>query len=240
MSDTARMKAILVLTAAVAFAASPIVSQSFGGFDPGQFPIPQDDPPAQPAGWAFSIWGLIYGWLLVHAGYGLFKRADAPDWDAARLPLILSLAMGAAWIPVANRSPQAATVLIWLMLITALWALMAAPARDRWWARVPLGLYAGWLTAASWVSVALIGAGWGIAFGALAWAWIVLVLALVFAVAVLLKAAPAPAYGAAFAWALVGLCAANLGQHTGLAIASGAAALLVLALAFTLPRKQAA
>ncbi len=239
MIDTARMKAILVVTAAIAFVASPIFTQSFGGFEPGQFPVAQENPPAQPAGWAFSIWSLIYGWLLVHAGFGLFKRADAADWDAARLPLILSLVLGAVWIPVALRSPLTATVVIWLMLATALWAFFAAPARDRWWARVPLGLYAGWLTAASWVSIALIAAGWGIGPDALAWAWIVLVAALVFAAAVLIKAAPAPEYGAAIAWALVGLFAANLGQHLALAIAAALGAVLVLAIAVLAPSRTA-
>ena len=147
MNDTERMKSILVVAAALAFVLSPLVSQSFGGFDPGQFPVPQDNPPAQPAGWAFSIWTLIYGWLLVHACFGLLRRADAADWGRTRWPLLASLVLGAAWIPVALRSPQMATAIIWAMLATAHWALLAAPDRDRWWARVPLALYAGWLTA---------------------------------------------------------------------------------------------
>lgn len=236
MNDTARMKAILVLTAAIAFVMSPIVSQSFGGFEPGQFPVPQDHPPAQPAGYAFAIWTLIYGWLVVHAGFGLFRRADAADWDATRIPLTLSLILGAAWIPVALRSPLAATVVIWLMLATAIWALLAAPARDTWWAKVPLGLYAGWLTAASWVSVALVGAGWGIGPGELAWAWIVLVLALLFSGAVLTRTGGSPAYGAAVAWAAVGIAVANFGSQTLLALAALLGAAGILALSVLIPR----
>jgi len=50
------MKAILVLIAALAFAITPFLSPEFGGFDPNLYPMPQDDPPVQPAGWAFSIW----------------------------------------------------------------------------------------------------------------------------------------------------------------------------------------
>ena len=30
----------------------------FGGFDANQFPVPQVNPSVQPAGYAFSIWGL--------------------------------------------------------------------------------------------------------------------------------------------------------------------------------------
>ena len=63
------MLAILVLTAAIAFAVSPLMVPGFNGFEPGQFPVPQEDPPAQPAGWAFSIWLLIYVWLIAGAGF---------------------------------------------------------------------------------------------------------------------------------------------------------------------------
>jgi len=228
MSDTERMKAVLVTGAAVAFVMSPLVSQSFGGFEPGQFPVPQDDPPAQPAGWAFSIWSVIYVWLVVHAGFGLFKRADDADWDRTRVPLIASLVLGAAWIPVALRSPLLATVLIWAMLATALWALSVSPARDRWLARVPLALYAGWLTAAACVSIALIGAGWGIGPGPLGWAWIALALASCIAALVLTRLRPAPEYAAPIAWALLGIAAANFAAFLTLALAALAAAALLL------------
>ena len=102
--DTERMKAILVLTAAMAFAVAPFFVP-FDGFDPGAYPVPQEDPPVQPAGYAFSIWGPIYIWLLVSAGYGLFRRAADPVWDRTRWPLFISLVIGAAWLPVAQNEP---------------------------------------------------------------------------------------------------------------------------------------
>lgn len=237
MSDTARMKSVLVVTGAIAFVMSPVVSDSFGGFDPGQFPVPQDNPPAQPAGYAFAIWTLIYGWILVHAFFGLVKRADAEDWDGTRLPLTISLVLGAAWIPIALRSPLMATVLIWGMLATALWALFVAPRRDGWWARVPLALYAGWLTAAAWVSVALIGAGWGIGPGALGWAWIVLIAALVFAAGVLTRLGRAPEYGLPVAWGLAGITVANLSSNLLFALAAALGAVLILALSLLVPSR---
>ncbi|MFW5825458.1 MAG: hypothetical protein ACOCVV_10895, partial [Marinobacter sp.] len=81
----------------------------------------------QPAGYAFGIWGLIYVWLLVSAGVGLFLRAKDEAWEPARLPLILSLAPGAAWIGVAQVSPLWASLLLWWMLAMALWALARTP-----------------------------------------------------------------------------------------------------------------
>lgn len=225
--DTARMKAVLVLAATLAFVMAPFASDSFGGFEPSLFPVPQDDPPVQPAGYAFSIWGVIYIWLIAHAGYGLFLRADDPAWDATRWPMIVSLVVGAPWIAVAGMNALAATAMIWVMLGGAVLALMRAARRgDRWWLAAPIGLYAGWLTAASCVSVGLVGAGWGIVLGALGWAWVALVLALVLALAVLRRTA-VPEYGVAVIWALVAVAVANMGSATILALAALAAAAVV-------------
>lgn len=202
------MKAILVFTAAMAFALSPLMAPGFKGFEPGQFPVPQHDPPAQPAGYAFSIWLLIYAWLIAGAGFGLLQRADDTAWDAHRWPLFASLAVGAAWLPVAKMSPIWATVLIWAMLVTALAALLQADRRDRLWQQAPIAIYAGWLTAAACVALALLLAGHGV-MSAQAAALSVLVLALALAVGVLTIRPGTPEYGLAVIWALAGVAVAN-------------------------------
>jgi hypothetical protein len=227
-NDTAKLKAVLVLVAAIAFVVSPFLAQPFTGFDPAQLPIPVDDPPIQPAGYAFAIWGVIYLWLLGSAGFGLFRRDTARDWDAGRWGLFVSLAIGASWIAVALTAPVMATLLIWVMLAGALWALMRAPDRDRGWNALPIGLYAGWLTAASCVALGTVamGYGWG---SPLAVSWIMLVLALVLSVALTLRLRT-PSYPIAVAWALAGIVAANGASVFGIAAGLGAAALLGLAL----------
>ncbi len=204
-----RIKAVLTLLAAVAFLLSPVFSSGFNGFSPDQFPIPQDDPPVQPAGYAFSIWGLIYLALLAGAVFGVFKRAEDAGWDAMRWPLIASLAVGAAWIPVANRSVFGATILIWIMLATAVLALRAAGTGDRLLLRTPIALYAGWLTAASCVSIGLVLAGYGW-LGGTAAAVLCIALALVIAVTVLVARRDSPEYSLAVIWALVGVIVSNL------------------------------
>ncbi len=219
------------LLAALAFALSPVVAGSFGGFAPDAFPVPQDDPPVQPAGYAFAIWGLIYLWLVLHAAYGAWARRDDPGWRPARPPLTLSLALGALWIPVANASPLWATAMIWAMLLPALVALLRAGRGDPWLLDAPLGLYAGWLTAASAVSVGLCLAGWGVT-GPVAAARLALVLALVVA-AFTLRRRPSAGYLAATSWALAAIAVQNLGEIPSLVVAPllGIAALCALVFA---------
>lgn len=201
----------LLLVAALAFAASPFLFSGFSGFDPSQYPIPQDDPPVQPVGWAFSIWGLIYLWLIAHAAFGLLHRSHDDDWQLPRAPLIVSLAVGAVWIPVANLSPIWATLLILWMLSDATIAFLRAPRRDRLWAETPIGLYAGWLTAASAVSLGLLAAGWGL-MGPIAAAIVALLLALGMAFAVCRKRTSV-GYPLGVGWALMGVAVQNTGDN---------------------------
>lgn len=209
--DTDHMAAILVFVAAVAFAASPFLTSGFNGFEGEQFPVPQIDPPITPAGYAFGIWGLIYLWLLVHAGVGLVRRGESAAWRPVRWPLFASLAVGAAWIPAANTSPAVATGMIWVMLVTALLALLRTSEADRWLLQAPVAIYAGWLTAAACVALALSGAGYGLAFGSGLWGVIGLGLALVIAVTVQALIGRAPEYGITVIWALVAIALANWG-----------------------------
>lgn len=222
-----RILAILVLIAALAFAASPAVFDSFGGYTPEQFPNPQDDPPVQPAGWAFAIWGLIYAWLIAGAAYGLWRAADDPDWRSMRPPLLVSLGMGFVWIPVANRSPIWATVLIVAMLLFAAIAFLRAGRRDRVWQCRPVALYAGWLTAASGASLGIVLAGHGV----LSEGWAaILSLLVVSAVASAVQTMRPDewAYPAGVVWALLAIVVANLSplNFMVLLIAAVAAALL--------------
>jgi len=195
---------LFVLLLAIAFAISPIWVPEFGGFDAEQFPIPQTDPSVQPAGYAFAIWGLIYVWLILGAVFGVWRRWSDPSWAAMRGPLAVSLAVGAVWLPVAVLSPVWATILIWAMLLSALWALWRSPVADGWAAAMPLGLYAGWLSAASFVALGLMLAGYGWTSDAVA-AVLMITAATGLAFAVQFRLGRAPTYGLGVIWALVAI-----------------------------------
>jgi hypothetical protein len=224
------LKPISVLTVilCLTFAGSTFWVPDFGGFEPDQFPVPQEDPAIQPAGYAFAIWGLIYGWLLAGMTFGLWKRAEDSDWHAMRGPLCVSLAVGSIWLPVADKSPVWAAILIWAMLIPALIALFRAPRGDTAWALAPVALYAGWLSAASCVALGLIAAGYGYLDEQTA-ALVFIFAALVIASAVQNQLRRAPAYGIAVIWALVAIVVQNASTNpTVAALAAGGAIALVL------------
>lgn len=223
-----KITAYLCVLLCLTFAGSTLWVPDFGGFDPNQFPVPQDNPPVQPAGYAFAIWGVIYLWLLVGMGFGALRRSEDSAWHLMRMPLCASLAVGSIWLAVAIRTPIGASLLIWVMLITALIALFRAPRADAGWAALPVGLYAGWLSAASCVSLGLLAAGYGYMDATTA-AYVFLFLALVLASAVQNQLARAPTYGLGVIWALVGVVVQNLGTTPSVAAlaAGGAAALLM-------------
>jgi hypothetical protein len=224
--------AILTALFTASFVISPAFT-TFTGFEANQLPIPQIDPPIQPAGYAFSIWGLIYAWLIVSAVFGVWKRSDDPAWDKARPFLILSLLIGTPWLYVATQNAILATVMIILMAVTAIIALLLAPVFDRWWFQVPVAIYAGWLTAASFVSIGSTMAGYGIVFGSLGWAYVGIAGALIVALAVY-RQRPAPAYLFTIIWALVGIIVANQdGENTVVWLAQGGIAALLLVMIWT-------
>ena len=230
-----RMKAILVLTAAIAFAVAPLISPPFAGYRPDQFPVPQPDPLIQPPGWTFSVWLVIYAWLIVSAVYGLTQRAEDAGWDRTRWPLFLSLCFGTAWLPVATVSPFWATVLIWAMLAGALAALLRAPREENIWLAAPLGLFAGWLTAAACVSLAITLTGFGAGSQPLLHP-ILLGVAIVIGAVTLLRRAE-PFYALGLGWALIGVFAANIAPPQWVMMGLATLGLVLLAI-LTFPGRR--
>ncbi|MEM1374662.1 MAG: hypothetical protein AAGF78_09815 [Pseudomonadota bacterium] len=207
-----RVAAWVTLGLAILFALAPFVADPFAGFESDMLPIPQDNAPIIPAGYAFSIWGVIYLWLLVSGIFGVVKRAEDPDWHRARVPLIPSLAVGAAWLFIANVSVLWATITIWIMLIFALAALYVTPSTDRLLIRGPVGLYAGWLSAASFVSLGVWLAGNFYVTDEVNWALILLPSATVLATLVMIIKPRVPEYGLAVTWAFAAIAIKNFAE----------------------------
>ncbi len=200
---------ISVLVATLTFVLSPLASTGFNGFSYDQFPVLQIDPPVQPAGYAFSIWGVIYIWLMVSAVFGLWRAADNPDWIAMRPALAVSLITGTFWIAAANVAPVLATGMIVVMAAAAIAAMLRAGPGQPWLLARPVALYAGWLTAATGVAMGVVVGGYAIV--PIQTAAILCLIGVLIVVLAVQAARPHEwAYPAAIIWALIGVVVANL------------------------------
>lgn len=201
--------AVILLFATLAFGVAPFVTPPFTGYDPGMFPVRIERPSIQPAGYAFSIWSVIYLWLIAHAVYGLWKRAKDPAWDAVRLPLSAAVLIGAVWLAIAGTSAIWGTVTIWFMAAAAITAFLRAdPDVDRWMLSAPTAIFAGWLTAAAAVSTGVLIAGYGWLPDSVS-AAAMLALVLVIAVSIQFNRPKMPVYGLTVIWALIGVAVTN-------------------------------
>jgi hypothetical protein len=223
----ARFLAVSVLVAAIAFAISPWLSENFAGFSPEQFPVQQDFWPVQPAGWAFSIWGAIYIWLIIGSLWGLINAPFDREWSSMRPPLLASLAIGTFWVAAANASPIFATLMIIAMAILAINAMLrAGPSNPAWQVR-PVALYAGWLTAATGVGIGVVLSGYGVLTpqnAALCMIGSVLVVALY----VQSRRRHEWVYPFAVVWALCGIIASNMNSQNWPVVGMCAVGILLL------------
>jgi hypothetical protein len=229
-----RLPAVILLLVTIAFGVAPFVTPPFTGYDAALFPVDIGRPAIQPAGYAFSIWSVIYLWLIVHAVYGLWKRAEAPAWERSRLPLTVAIAVGVVWLWIAGQSAIWGTVTIWAMAAGALAAFLRAPTEpDRWLLSGPLAIFAGWLTAAAAVSTGVLIAGYGVlANTASALAMLALVLAI--ALVVQGRKPKMPVYGLTVVWALIGVIVVNRADNPLVAAAAAVGVVIMLgALAWT-------
>jgi hypothetical protein len=228
------------LAVAVAVAAAvliPAVQQGFGlGQSQAEFAA-RGDETLRAAGYAFSIWGLIYLGLVIFAVHHTRSR-DSRALAAIGWPAALAALGCGLWIVAAAANAMSATVII--ILTAAAGALTAvlrgaplATGRDRLLALIPVALLAGWLTVAAPLNVltALSAAEmippWAMGAAATAGVALVLVVALLVTWKSRVWAYPLPA-----AWGLVAVYVAERADKPVIAwTALAAAVALVLAAA---------
>lgn len=221
-----RGSAYLTSALAVAFAIAPALTEPFTGYTADQLAVPQPNPPIQPPGWAFSIWGVIYAWVLLGTGYGAWRAADAENWGPMRPSFALALALGAVWLAIANASPFWASIVIAVMAASAITALLRAGSMDWMWQVAPVAILAGWLTAATGVSFSVMLAGFGV-LGSQVAGVLCLLVVLVVALWVVSQRAEWP-YGFGVGWALFGVCITAYGQDNWVVLALAALGLATL------------
>lgn len=111
-----------------------------------------------PAGYAFSIWSLIYLGMIVFSIYQL-SQPGSRLFRSIRIPYILSCVLNCAWIYAWHHELIAiCSILITGLLVTLFWVCLELrqPASfiTSLISKAPFGLYFGWVTCATLVNFA--------------------------------------------------------------------------------------
>lgn len=122
------------------------------------------DLPFTPAGWAFSIWGLIYLALAAFAVYQLAGRgAGSARVEAIRGAYAFSGVANMAWLWFWHHEAFPATLLVMLMLLAALAHIVrslagSAPrsAAESWCVDGTFSLYLGWISVATLANLGVV------------------------------------------------------------------------------------
>ena len=202
-----------------------------------------------PAGYAFSIWGVIFLWCLILGVAGLAPPiARRKAMARAAWPAGVAMMMNGVWalyVPFFDID-GISLVIIAIGLFAALWAALQAVGEvapgsvsvlDRWLIGAPLGLMAGWLTAATFVGASSVLFYYGIdpSLGVLLG-----LLAAAVALALIATRRAGWPYAAAVAWALCAVIANNRPDGEIAIVAASGVGLALVVLAALLPRRRGA
>ncbi len=169
-----------------------------------------------PAGYVFSIWGLIYVGLIAYAIYQLLPaQKENPDLRAIGGPFILSSLANMTWIFMWHYNYFAISVLVMLVLLVSLILIYLrlgigrkqVSTGMRWLVHLPFSIYLGWITVATIANVTALldyweWSGWGISEEM----WTVIMLTIATIVGGLMSFRHRDiAYAAVLIWAFIGI-----------------------------------
>lgn len=194
-----------------------------------------------PAGYVFSIWGLIYLGLIA---YGIYQALPAqrsnPRLAAIDALVVVGAVANIAWILLWHYEMFPLTIVAMLALLATLIGVYLrlgirrnqVTTQDRWLVHLPFSIYLGWITVATIANITslldyLNWNGWGIAPET----WFLIVLAAALAIAGLMARSRGDvAYLLVLVWAFAGIAVKHAGVSLVSAaawIATGAVALLI-------------
>mgnify|MGYP001196904813 CR=1 FL=1 len=177
-----------------------------------------------PAGYTFSIWGIIYLLLLGYVLFQLFSARPGEDGKLSGIALwfVASCILNVGWIFAWHYKQMIISTAVMIILLYCLIRILRMiPDTPRTFGNlfsleIPFGLYAGWITVATVANIAvlLVSLGWDY-FLVPDFAWLIIVLLAVTVVAVIAGGSSHNvAYPAAFIWGLVGILVRYLPDFT--------------------------
>lgn len=147
-----------------------------------------------PAGYAFTIWGIIYLAMLWFSVYQLMPEQKSNVYLQKVRPLYLVVsALNIGWIFVWHYEYILLSGAIMVLLFISLWRINfelkdADGSKDLWLSRIPFSIYFGWITVASIANLMIAATYLGLNLGTLANSLLgVLLIAAATAVGVILR-----------------------------------------------------
>ncbi|HXX78719.1 MAG TPA: tryptophan-rich sensory protein [Ktedonobacteraceae bacterium] len=216
--DTIRQITIViatVITIVVNLFSSFITGKSVAAIS-DRFPVP-----VTPAGWAFSVWGIIYVGLIAYAIYQVLPaQRTNPRLRRIGYLYLLGCAANVAWLFLwVNELITLSLVAIVVLLLSLITLYLRADMNrtnidrvERWCVNIPFGIYMGWITVATIVNVTVVlyHLGWnGLDISPEIWTAILLVVGTVIALAVGITRVDI-AYMATVVWAYSAILVKNI------------------------------
>lgn len=192
-----------------------------------------------PAGYAFSIWSLIYLGLIAFSVYqALPSQADNPRFARIRSLYVANCAANCLWIYLWHYDFIALSILAMLGILGTL-VLINLNLRDiqstaeNWTAKVPFNLYFGWISVATILNASIVLVYLGFQTPAMLTAILAAVLIAIaaFLAFVIRRNFDFPFYALAIAWALAAI-AVNQSSNTIIMISAIIGAIFALLTAF--------
>jgi len=175
-----------------------------------------------PAGLTFSIWGIIYLWLLAWVAVqavALFHEktyvAMAPGIEKIGFWFAATCVLNIAWLFAWHWEMIPLSVVVMVVLLAVLWRLNIAAEVglsssnnwEKWLAHAPFGLYQGWITVAliANVTALVVSLRWGgFSIAEATWAIIMIIIGTLLATTIV-RGYNNVFHGLAVAWALFGI-----------------------------------
>ena len=192
-----------------------------------------------PAGFTFSVWGVIYLALLAFVIWQALPAQRRNVKVAAISPWFqLNCLANALWLVVWHYDLLALSMLLMLVILVTLVRIYAtliaeiekAPFTEHLVLYLPFSLYTGWIVVATIANASILQTAWGfddVGIGAVDWTLVKLALAGTIGATMLLKYRDIP-FGLVVAWAAFGISV----MQSGTPAVSGAATTLALLMAF--------
>jgi len=197
-----------------------------------------------PAGYVFSIWGIIYILLGVFIVFQVLPSQKGREYhEKIGWLFVLSSLFNIIWLFLWQFEYLIFSVVLMFLLLASLIAVYlrlkigktTVTLREKLAIHMPFSVYLGWITIASIanVSVTLVSLNWdGFGLGAEAWAALVLIVALIITLLVITTRKDV-AYALVIIWALVGIAVKQSSNQTILMLTEISAIIIAIVLVAT-------